>query len=161
MHGGWAGGWTDPGDLAVLELDREVPLRPARFVPPGAERGGAHLVAYRFPEGYGEGVQARYRAVSRTLIADEWLQSETASAHGQPLAGGFSGAALAGRRGVAHFRTAPRVAERAGRALGVRPRGLHPATVAERSAARQADIPFFHVSGEPGLRPLLEAARTL
>ncbi|MFJ8493528.1 trypsin-like peptidase domain-containing protein [Streptomyces sp. NPDC094038] len=95
VHGGWAGGWTDPGDLAVLELDREVPLRPARFAPPGAEQGGAHLVAYGFPEGYGEGVQARYRAVSRTLIADEWLQLEAASAHGQPLAGGFSGAALA------------------------------------------------------------------
>ncbi|MGW4907278.1 VMAP-C domain-containing protein [Streptomyces sp. NPDC004270] len=95
VHGGWAGGWTDPGDLAVLELDREVPLRPARFAPPGAEQDGAHLVAYGFPAGFDEGVQARYRAVSRTLIADEWLQLEAASAHGQPLAGGFSGAALA------------------------------------------------------------------
>ncbi|MET9082189.1 trypsin-like peptidase domain-containing protein [Streptomyces sp. NPDC004237] len=95
VHGGWSGGWSDPGDLAVLELDREVPLSPARFAPPGAEQSGAHLVAYGFPEGYGEGVLARYRAVSRTLIADEWLQLEAASAHGQPLAGGFSGAALA------------------------------------------------------------------
>ncbi|GGM94840.1 VMAP-C domain-containing protein [Streptomyces fuscichromogenes] len=94
VHGGWTGGWTDPGDLAVLELDREVPLQPARFAPPGAEQGGADLEAYGFPDGYEEGVLARYRAVSRTLIADEWLQLEAASAHGQPIAHGFSGAAV-------------------------------------------------------------------
>lgn len=34
VHGGWRGGDTDPGDLAVLELEREVPLTPAVFAPP-------------------------------------------------------------------------------------------------------------------------------
>ncbi|MEV6111521.1 trypsin-like peptidase domain-containing protein [Streptomyces sp. NPDC052109] len=94
VPGGWAGGATDPGDLAVLELDRDVPVAPARFAPPGAEQGSASLLAYGFPEGYDEGVLARYRAVSRTLIADQWVQLEATSGHGQPLAGGFSGAAV-------------------------------------------------------------------
>ncbi|MFD4501929.1 SAV_2336 N-terminal domain-related protein [Streptomyces sp. NPDC058457] len=57
----------------------------------------------------------------------------------------------------------PHVVTQALRYLGVRPSKclMVGATEAERAAARQADIPFFHVSGEPGLRPLLEAARTL
>lgn len=36
-----------------------------------------------------------YRAVRGPLIADEWVQLEAVAAHGQPLAGGFSGAAVA------------------------------------------------------------------
>ncbi|MFG3017714.1 SAV_2336 N-terminal domain-related protein [Streptomyces sp. NPDC048254] len=57
----------------------------------------------------------------------------------------------------------PHVVSRALRHLGVRPSKclMVGATEAERQAARQADVPFFHVGGEPGLRPLLEAARTL
>ncbi|WP_406435667.1 SAV_2336 family protein [Streptomyces sp. NBC_00631] len=57
----------------------------------------------------------------------------------------------------------PHVVSQALRHLGVRPSKclMVGATEAERAAARQADIPFFHVGGEPGLRPLLEAARTL
>ncbi|MFE0509980.1 trypsin-like peptidase domain-containing protein [Streptomyces sp. NPDC058964] len=96
VHGGWRGGATDPGDLAVLELDREVPLTPARFAPPGAEHGtpSPDLVAYGFPEEYDEGALARYRALAPTLISDEWVQLEAATAHGQPLAHGFSGAAV-------------------------------------------------------------------
>ncbi|MYW16490.1 serine protease, partial [Streptomyces sp. SID2955] len=35
-HGGWAGGATDPGDVAVLGLERAVPLAPAGFAPPDA-----------------------------------------------------------------------------------------------------------------------------
>ncbi|MFF7854076.1 trypsin-like peptidase domain-containing protein [Streptomyces sp. NPDC007904] len=96
VHGGWRGGGTDPGDLAVLELEREVPLTPAVFAPPGAERGvpAPELVAYGFPRGYDEGTLALYRAVPGPLIAGEWVQLEAVSGHGQPLAGGFSGAAV-------------------------------------------------------------------
>lgn len=96
VHGGWRGGTTDPGDLAVLELEREVPLAPAVFAPPGAERGipSPGLTAYGFPRGYDEGALAHYRAVPGPLIAGEWVQLEAVSGHGQPLADGFSGAAV-------------------------------------------------------------------
>ncbi|GHI07979.1 hypothetical protein AQI88_40310 [Streptomyces cellostaticus] len=95
VHGGWAGGDTDPGDLAVLELDCEVPLKAARFAPPGHEPGLASevLVAYGFPVGYDEGQLAQYQAVSTIRIADEWVQLEAVTAHGQPMTHGFSGAA--------------------------------------------------------------------
>ncbi|MEU1704319.1 trypsin-like peptidase domain-containing protein [Streptomyces sp. NPDC005706] len=97
VHGGWAGGDTDPGDLAVLELAHRVPLRPAGFAPPGAEQGQPtpSLEAYGFPEGYdGDGQIAEYRAVSAQRIADEWVQLEAVTGHGQPLRHGFSGAAV-------------------------------------------------------------------
>ncbi|MEG3626562.1 VMAP-C domain-containing protein [Streptomyces poriticola] len=94
VHGGWRSGPADRGDLAVLELDREVPLTPAAFAPPGAEQG-SELVAYGFPKGYDEGMLASYRAVPGPLISDEWRQLEALTAHGQPLAAGFSGAAVA------------------------------------------------------------------
>ena len=96
VHGGWRGGDTDPGDMAVLELEREVPLAPAVFASPGAERGipSPELVAYGFPRGYDEGALALYRAVPGPLIAGEWVQLEAVSGHGQPLADGFSGAAV-------------------------------------------------------------------
>ncbi|WP_128803114.1 MULTISPECIES: trypsin-like peptidase domain-containing protein [unclassified Streptomyces] len=95
--GGWAGDAADPGDLAVLELDRDVPLEPARFAPPGAELAGEPaptLVAYGFPKGYDEGMLAQYHAVPGALVRDEWRQLEAATAHGQALAPGFSGAAV-------------------------------------------------------------------
>lgn len=97
VHGGWSGGVTDAGDMAVLELDRPVSLAPAAFAPPGAERGSPspELVAYGFPEGSDEGVLASYRALPGPLILDEWVQLEAFAAHGQPLAAGFSGAAVA------------------------------------------------------------------
>ncbi|WAZ21534.1 serine protease [Streptomyces cinnabarinus] len=94
VHGGWQGRATDPGDLAVLELDREVPLAPADFASPGDEREHAELIAYGFPKGYDEGMLASYRALPGPLISDEWAQLEALTAHGQPLAGGFSGAAV-------------------------------------------------------------------
>ncbi|MET8824830.1 trypsin-like peptidase domain-containing protein [Streptomyces sp. NPDC004610] len=93
VHGGWRGGATDPGDLAVLELERAVPVTPAAFAPPGAEGRGAELVAYGFPRGYDEGMVASYRALPGPLISGEWVQLEALTGHGQPLAGGFSGAA--------------------------------------------------------------------
>ncbi|MGW1716599.1 VMAP-C domain-containing protein [Streptomyces sp. NPDC002156] len=94
--GGWAGAVTDPGDLAVLELDRDIPFAPAEFAPPGDAYGdpSPKLIAYGFPRGYDEGTLAEYRAASEQLIADEWIQLESWTAHGQPLAAGFSGAAV-------------------------------------------------------------------
>ncbi|MFJ7147858.1 trypsin-like peptidase domain-containing protein [Streptomyces sp. NPDC100445] len=94
-HGGWAGDAADPGDVAVLELERDVPLTPAAFAPPDAAytRPYPKLVAYGFPEGYDEGTLAEYQAVSGQLIADEWLELVAWHGHGQPLVAGFSGAA--------------------------------------------------------------------
>ncbi|MFJ4947741.1 trypsin-like peptidase domain-containing protein [Streptomyces sp. NPDC088760] len=94
-HGGWAGEVTDPGDVAVLELDRDVPLAPAGFAPPDAAYTEPYpkLIAYGFPEGYDEGTLAEYQAVSPQLIAGEWLELVAWNGHGQPLVAGFSGAA--------------------------------------------------------------------
>ncbi|MFB8174691.1 trypsin-like peptidase domain-containing protein [Streptomyces sp. NPDC055966] len=94
-HGGWAGEVTDPGDVAVLELDRDIPLAPAGFAPPDAAYTEPYpkLIAYGFPEGYDEGTLAEYQAVSGQLIADEWLELVAWSGHGQPLVAGFSGSA--------------------------------------------------------------------
>ncbi|GGU43610.1 VMAP-C domain-containing protein [Streptomyces daghestanicus] len=95
FRGGWQGHRDDPGDLAVLELEREVPVRPAVFAPPGAERRdpAPELIAYGFPGALPKGVLASYRAVPGPLIAGEWVQLEALTAHGQTLVGGFSGAA--------------------------------------------------------------------
>ncbi|MFD8166043.1 trypsin-like peptidase domain-containing protein [Streptomyces cellulosae] len=95
VHGGWQGGPTDPGDLAVLELDREVALAPAEFAAPGEDQGNPELIVYGFPEGYDEGMLASYRALPGPLIHGEWAQLEATTAHGQPLEPGFSGAAAA------------------------------------------------------------------
>ncbi|MET8135871.1 trypsin-like peptidase domain-containing protein [Streptomyces sp. NPDC005251] len=95
-HGGWDGHDTDPGDVAVLELDRAVPQEPAEFAAPSDAYGDPprRLVAYGFPKRYEEGTLAEYRATADQLIADEWVQLEAWAAHGQPLAPGFSGAAV-------------------------------------------------------------------
>lgn len=94
-RGGWRGG-GDPGDVAVLELDVPVSGVPAaRFADPGDAHGrvGRDLVSYGFPEGFDEGTLAKYRPFAGQLIADEWVHLEAVSAHGQPLAAGFSGSA--------------------------------------------------------------------
>ncbi|MGA5581672.1 trypsin-like peptidase domain-containing protein [Streptomyces thermodiastaticus] len=95
-HGGWAGHDTDPGDLAVLELDRAVELKPAEFAAPSDAYGDPprRLIAYGFPRHYDEGTLAEYRATTDQLIAGEWVQLEAWAGHGQPLAPGFSGAAV-------------------------------------------------------------------
>ncbi|MFF5441099.1 trypsin-like peptidase domain-containing protein [Streptomyces achromogenes] len=98
-HGGWAGTDTDPGDVAVLELqvkgDRGVPLAPARFAPHDTAYTEPYpkLVSYGFPRHYDEGTLAEYQAVSPQLIAGEWLELVTWHGHGQPIVEGFSGAA--------------------------------------------------------------------
>lgn len=93
-HGGWAGHPTDPGDLAVLQLDREVAIAPAALAPADAAHGDRKLVAYGFPAGYDEGTLAEYRTTGPLLIGGEWIQLEAWSGYGQPLAAGFSGAAV-------------------------------------------------------------------
>ncbi|MFJ6566479.1 trypsin-like peptidase domain-containing protein [Streptomyces sp. NPDC091292] len=94
-RGAWGGGSTDPGDLAVLELERDVPLAHAEFAPPGDGYGDPprRLLVYGFPARYDEGTLAEYRTTSAQRIAGEWVQLEAWNAHGQPLAPGFSGAA--------------------------------------------------------------------
>ncbi|MEV0220593.1 serine protease [Streptomyces sp. NPDC050704] len=95
-HGGWDGRETDPGDLAVLELDHPVPMKPAEFAAPSDAYGDPprRLLAYGFPKRYDEGTLAEYRATADQLIAGEWVQLESWAAHGQPLVPGFSGAAV-------------------------------------------------------------------
>ncbi|MEU2436978.1 trypsin-like peptidase domain-containing protein [Streptomyces rubradiris] len=94
-HGGWAGGDTDPGDVAVLELAVDIPLAPARFAPHDTAYTEPYpkLVSYGFPEYYDEGTLAEFQAVSAQLIAGEWLELVTWHGHGQPIVEGFSGAA--------------------------------------------------------------------
>ncbi|MER5253930.1 trypsin-like peptidase domain-containing protein [Streptomyces sp. NPDC002855] len=96
VHGGWDGHGDNLGDLAVLELAHTVPVRPAEFAAPEDAYADPRprLLAYGFPKGYREGTLAEYRATAAQRIADEWVQLEAWSAHGQPLAPGFSGAAV-------------------------------------------------------------------
>ncbi|MFE1951740.1 MULTISPECIES: VMAP-C domain-containing protein [Streptomyces] len=96
---GWHGDATAPGDLAVLELAREVDVAPARFgteseAYAGADGRAPTLHAYGFPKSFDEGTQAAYRTVSPTRVRDEWVELVADLAHGQPLRSGFSGAAL-------------------------------------------------------------------
>ncbi|MEV5610548.1 trypsin-like peptidase domain-containing protein [Streptomyces sp. NPDC052225] len=109
-HGPWAGGPTDRGDLAVLTLDRDVDAAPAEFAAPDAAFGdpAPRLVAYGFPDGYDEGTIAEYRAKADLLVRDEWVELVAFDGHGQPLAHGFSGAAvtLAGSHRVVGMVTA-------------------------------------------------------
>ncbi|MGW6733045.1 VMAP-C domain-containing protein [Streptomyces sp. NPDC055013] len=96
VHGGWDGRACELGDLAVLELDREVPITPAPLAPADVALGDRKLVAYGFPAGYDvDGTIAEFRGVTEWLISGEWIQLEAWSGHGQPLAVGFSGAAVA------------------------------------------------------------------
>ncbi|MFH8799735.1 trypsin-like peptidase domain-containing protein [Streptomyces sp. NPDC017936] len=96
VDGGWAGSPTDPGDLAVLELAEEVPVAPAALAPVGAAHGRRprKLVVYGFPFGFDEGTLAEYRITAPQLINREWMQLEAWQPDGQPLAPGFSGAAV-------------------------------------------------------------------
>ncbi|MGZ3115335.1 VMAP-C domain-containing protein [Streptomyces sp. H62] len=96
-HGGWGGNVTDLGDLAVLELDREVAITPAALASAEAAHGEPprRLVVYGFPTGFDEGTLAEYRTTGPQLIKGEWNQLEAWQTDGQPLARGYSGAAVA------------------------------------------------------------------
>ncbi|MET9951944.1 trypsin-like peptidase domain-containing protein [Streptomyces sp. NPDC006339] len=98
VRGPWGGSPTDPGDVAVLALERPVDVAPARFARPEGLREVCEpprLVAYGFPEGYEtEGAQAELRmTLPGQLIQDEWSQVECLAGHGQRPSHGFSGAA--------------------------------------------------------------------
>ncbi|MEV5974669.1 trypsin-like peptidase domain-containing protein [Streptomyces sp. NPDC051921] len=97
-RGPWGGLPTDPGDVAVLALDRPVPVAPVVFAEPEGAwevREPPRLVAYGFPEGYErEGAQTELRVTAAgQLIHDEWNQAEYWSGHGQEPSYGFSGSA--------------------------------------------------------------------
>ncbi|MFD5846371.1 VMAP-C domain-containing protein [Streptomyces chartreusis] len=94
-HGGWDGRMSELGDLAVLELDREPEIVPAPLAPADVAHDDRRLMAYGFPAGYDQdGTIAECRTVTELLLSGEWIQLETWSGHGQPLAVGFSGAAV-------------------------------------------------------------------
>ncbi|MFF0434449.1 trypsin-like peptidase domain-containing protein [Streptomyces sp. NPDC004327] len=97
-RGPWGGAPNDTGDVAVLALDRPVPVPPVVFAEPegvGECREPVRLVAYGFPEGYErEGAQAELRVTAaRQRIRDEWNQAEYWADHGQEPSYGFSGSA--------------------------------------------------------------------
>ncbi|MFJ6723750.1 trypsin-like peptidase domain-containing protein [Streptomyces sp. NPDC091281] len=95
--GGWHGSATGLGDLAVLRLDRAMPIEPAALAPARSAHGGhtpRKLLAYGFPVGFDEGTLAEYRVTAPQLISGEWMQLEAWQTDGQPLAPGFSGAAV-------------------------------------------------------------------
>ncbi|MFM9493577.1 trypsin-like peptidase domain-containing protein [Streptomyces galilaeus] len=95
-EGGWAGGATDLGDLAVLALAHEVEIAPAALAPVDTAYGRQprKLVVYGFPVGFDEGTLAEYRVTAPQLINQEWMQLEAWQPDGQPLEPGFSGAAV-------------------------------------------------------------------
>ncbi|MFJ8669378.1 trypsin-like peptidase domain-containing protein [Streptomyces sp. NPDC093600] len=101
-RGLWAGGRTDPGDVAVLTLEAPAPAEPAVFAAPFADPDMTlgdgrppRLVAYGFPHGYTvEGAQSELRVThDRQLISGEWNQVEFWKAYGQEPSHGFSGSA--------------------------------------------------------------------
>ncbi|MFF8943321.1 trypsin-like peptidase domain-containing protein [Streptomyces sp. NPDC014864] len=157
-HGGWAGRATDPGDLAVLELDRPVPMKPAEFAAPSDAYGDPprRLVAYGFPKRYDEGTLAEYRATATQLIAGEWVQLEAWAAHGQPLAPGFSGAAVT----LADTGQVVGMVSAAARGTDVRNGRMLPAQVMARYWPRLGELiptPHFGRADKERLRALIDA----
>ncbi|MFD0416785.1 trypsin-like peptidase domain-containing protein [Streptomyces sp. NPDC127108] len=158
-HGGWSGHDDHSGDLAVLELDRAVPIPPAGFAAPDDAylEPRPRLVAYGFPRGYAEGTIAEYRATAAQLIADEWVQLEAWSAHGQPLAPGFSGAAVT----LADSGLVVGMVSAVAGAAGVRNGRMLPAPVMARYWPRLAElipVPGRGRSARHRLRALVEDA---
>ncbi|WP_055702945.1 MULTISPECIES: VMAP-C domain-containing protein [Streptomyces] len=159
VHGGWDGRGDDSGDLAVLELDRAVPIAPARFAAPDDAYGEPRprLLAYGFPRGYDEGTLAEYRSTADQLIAGEWIQLEAWNAHGQVLAPGFSGAAVTR---ADSGRVVGMVAAAAG-ASGVRNGRMLPLSVMARYWPRLGELiptPGHPAPAKERLRALVEKA---
>ncbi|MFH8463457.1 trypsin-like peptidase domain-containing protein [Streptomyces sp. NPDC017991] len=156
-HGGWDGRESDPGDLAVLELDRPVPMKPAEFATPADAYGDPprRLLAYGFPKRYDEGTLAEYRATAQQLIAGEWVQLESWAAHGQPLAPGFSGAAVT----LADTGQVVGMVSAAARSPEIRNGRMLPAQIMARYWPRLADLiptPAYDQRQKEHLRHLLE-----
>ncbi|MFG2497196.1 trypsin-like peptidase domain-containing protein [Streptomyces sp. NPDC048441] len=160
VHGGWDGRGDDPGDLAVLELEHAVAVSPAEFAAPddAYTEPRPRLLVYGFPKGYPEGTLAEYRATAAQLIADEWVQLEAWNAHGQPLAPGFSGAAVAladSNRVVGMVSAAPRAS------TGVRNGRMLPTSVMARYWPPLGDLiptPGHHRAAKERLRSLVDRA---
>ncbi|MDX3068611.1 trypsin-like peptidase domain-containing protein [Streptomyces sp. ND04-05B] len=95
-RGDWDGTPTSRGDVAVLELGRPVDLRPARFATASEAYGDPppKLLVHGFPRHNRRGILTEYRTTADHLLDGEWIQLEAWKAYGQPLAPGFSGAAL-------------------------------------------------------------------
>ncbi|MFK0020476.1 trypsin-like peptidase domain-containing protein [Streptomyces sp. NPDC090798] len=158
-HGGWDGRDTDLGDLAVLELDRQVTIKPAVFAAPTEAYGDPprKLLVYGFPKHYDEGTLAEYRATTDQLIAGEWVQLEAWAAHGQPLVPGFSGAAVT----LADTGRVVGMVSAAARDSGIRNGRMLPAHVMARYWPRLADLiptPEYDGPQKERLRLLVEAA---
>ncbi len=141
VHGGWAGEVTDPGDVAVLELDRDVPLAPAGFAPPAAAYTEPYpkLIAYGFPRGVRRGharrVPGRLRSADRRRVAGAGgVERARAAARGRVQRGGGH---AAGRQGGRHDH---RGLGRAGRAQGP-------------DAAAGRDGPLLARAARAGARP--------
>ena len=159
-HGGWDGRDTDPGDLAVLELDRPVSLKPAEFATPSDAYGDPprRLLAYGFPKRYDEGTLAEYRATADQLIAGEWVQLEAWAAHGQPLAPGFSGAAVT----LAETGRVVGMVSAAARSPEIRNGRMLPTQIMARYWPRLGDLiptPDYDQPQKERLRRLVEARR--
>ncbi|MFF2021185.1 trypsin-like peptidase domain-containing protein [Streptomyces sp. NPDC058171] len=153
MDGGWAGGDLDPGDLAVLELAHEVPLAPVEFATPDEGYGEPppRLLLYGFPDRYDEGTVAEYRITAAGRLRDEWVQLEAWTGHGQPVAPGFSGAAVV-------LAATGRAVGMVTSATGERGARMLPAAVLARYAPRLAELvptPGFAPAAKSTLRGLL------
>ncbi|SER87505.1 Trypsin-like peptidase domain-containing protein [Streptomyces sp. yr375] len=183
--GGWGGGTTDLGDLAVLELAHEVPIAPAALAPVDTAHGHRpdrpdlprKLFVYGFPVGSDEGTLAEYRITAPQLLNREWMQLEAWQPGGQPLAPGFSGAAVtlvetgevigmvtaaSGERGVHNGRMMPtEVMARYWPALeGLVPTADHRTADRARLRALVERAVRAGLDGDPGRRVrLYEAAR--
>ncbi|MFI6486167.1 trypsin-like peptidase domain-containing protein [Streptomyces sp. NPDC050564] len=156
-HGGWDGQDTHPGDVAVLELDRSVPRKPAEFAAPSDAYGDPprRLLAYGFPKRYDEGTLAEYRATADQLIAGEWVQLEAWAAHGQPLVPGFSGAAVT----LADTGRVVGMVSAAARDPGIRNGRMLPAQVMARYWPRLGELiptPEYGRAEKERLRELVE-----
>jgi len=156
-HGGWDGRDTDPGDVAVLELDRSVSMKPAEFAAPSDAYGDPprRLLAYGFPKRYDEGTLAEYRATADQLIAGEWVQLEAWAAHGQSLVPGFSGAAVT----LADTGRVVGMVSSAARDPGIRNGRMLPAQVMARYWPRLGELiptPRYGRAEKERLRELVE-----
>ncbi len=99
----WTGGWRalgDPGDIAVLALDRPVRAAPCALAPLGAlrpDRGRpAHVLrALGFPEGHErDGTYVTVTTSADRQLYGEWLELDVEKAHLRRLDEGFSGAGV-------------------------------------------------------------------
>lgn len=88
---------NDPGDLAVIDLEDPVAIRPAAFASAEETRTllGHKLYALGFPRGHDtSGIYAEFGTDEQLHLSGEWLLVNLISDHLQHLDRGFSGAAV-------------------------------------------------------------------